>query len=134
MTLTKPRTHVGPHNLTRALLGLRVGCSVPRCDYSEAVAKALPPAPAVQGSATSEAAARAQTDAGRQSKKDRILAAIVASGNEGLTDQKIQELTGIGGDTERIRRGELFKEGKIVKANRTRLTRSGLEAEVWIAR
>ena len=23
MTLTRPRTHVGPHNLTRALLGLR---------------------------------------------------------------------------------------------------------------
>lgn len=96
--------------------------------------RAMHPAPSVQGSETSEAAARAMPDSQRKIDKARIVAAMRAAGSNGLTDEEGQRLTGIAGDTYRPRRGELLKDNLIVKARRKRMTRSGREAEVWIAR
>ena len=131
--------HSGVHVFTKTTASPYVrACVYPKCSailpFNPPRARALPPAPAVQGSRTSEAAARAQTDENRTTKKNRILAAIKGTGRDGLTDQAGQEITGIPGDTYRVRRGELFRENKIIKANRLRLTKSGNEAEVWIAR
>jgi hypothetical protein len=52
----------------------------------------------------------------------------------GLTDEEIQQLTGIEGSTERPRRGELARAGKIVKTWQTRATKSGRLAAVWQAK
>lgn len=103
------------------------------CRYAGCGAvKALAPAPSVQGSRTSEAAAQAQTDAGRTTRKDRIEAAIRAAGHEGLTAERIEAVTGYGGSTVRPRIVELERERRVVKTSRTRLTASGHDAFVYV--
>ena len=114
---------------------LILSTSVPgikRCGFlnCKVAGRVEPPAPAVQGSPTSEAAARTWTLDKMQTKKSRILAAI-AEAPYGLTDLEGQERTGIPGDTYRVRRGELYREGQIKRAQKTRLTKSGNDAEVW---
>ena len=106
---------------------------IKRCGWSGCrfAGRVEPPALAVQGSETSEAAARAQTNEIRQSKKERILDAISTAGAEGLSDQRGEEITGIPGDTYRVRRGELYRENRITRTGGRALTRSGLEAECW---
>ena len=96
--------------------------------------RALAPTPSVQGSPTSEEAARAMPDSVRRVQKQKILDAITAAGIDGLTDDAGERITRIAGDTYRPRRGELFREQKIRKTGRTRLTQSHREAEVWVAR
>lgn len=93
--------------------------------------RALAPAPSVQGSRTSEAAARSLTDANRNTKKARIFEVILASGIEGMTAEKIAEVTGLSGDTVRPRIVELHTENKIIRTGHMRLTKSKRMAECW---
>lgn len=86
------------------------------------------------GSRTSRAAAK---DAKRRapSQRDRILKCIRDAGEYGRTDDEIELLTGLSGNTVRPRRGELRDRGKIWKdPEKTRPTRSGSQAAVWRAR
>ena len=111
----------------RALAGYQ------KCAYCSE-ARALPPAPAVQGRPTSEAAARRIDDHRRTSLKLLILSKLRECGDAGATDEELEALTGIGGSTLRPRRGELAREQLIEHTGTTRMTTSGLHATVWRAR
>lgn len=63
--------------------------------------------------------------------RSEIFEAIKAS-EYGLTDEQIQLNLGLFGNTERPRRGELVKQGRIQQFG-TRETESGRQAVVWIA-
>jgi hypothetical protein len=82
---------------------------------------------------TSKVAAENLNQEKRFSDCVRIYEFLKKRGKEGATDLEIQESLDIHGDTERPRRGELEKSGRIVKADRKRKTRSGRFAAVWIA-
>lgn len=64
--------------------------------------------------------------------RDRIFQFIRQQGPKGATDGEIQEALSLSGDSERPRRGELVDAGEIVFSGRTRPTRSGEPAKVWI--
>lgn len=90
-------------------------------------------APHVRGSATSREAAEAI-----QPKMNRlqvtVLAAIRGAGVSGLTDEQGIDITGMSPSTYRPRRIELAtKKGMIVDSGRTRLTRSGRHAVIWVS-
>ena len=50
----------------------------------------------------------------------------------GLTDQQLQELTGLGPQTETPRRLELTRVGVVVDSGRVRKTRAGRNAIIWV--
>lgn len=114
--------------MDKALLGGIVGCSVWRCDFT----MREKPAPSVQGSATSNAAAMAIEGSPRARARAAVLAAIRDS-VDGLTAEKIEQVTGMGGSTVRPRLIELENLHLIVKSGKRRLTKSGREAEVYVA-
>lgn len=89
-------------------------------------------APYVRGSATSKAAAnRAQSRT--HIDRSMLLTYLRKCGLEGATDEEMQLATGICGDRQRPRRGDLDKCGLICKTDRTRKTLSGNLACVWVA-
>ncbi len=88
--------------------------------------------PSIRSSSTSRhAAARI---AGISSKLGgRILDVLRDAGCLGLTDQELQELLCMTGDSERPRRVELVEEGLVVDSGSRRRTPGGRLAVVWIA-
>lgn len=78
---------------------------------------------------TSEAAARKVNPDALRSK---VLEFIRAKGEEGATDCEIQAALGLSGDTQRPRRWELHKAGLIKDSGKTRPTKFGREATVWV--
>lgn len=64
--------------------------------------------------------------------RQRVYDAIAGSAC-GLTDEEVQDATGIGPSTQRSRRVELCEAGKVVASGQTRATRSGRKAIVWKA-
>lgn len=126
---TSTRTHTAASPLHPWVPGLG-GYSV--CRYGCGATKAGPPAPSVQGSRTSEAAARRIEGSPRAAAKAAVLAAIRQS-VDGLTAEKIEQVTGMGGSTVRPRIVELERDQSIRKSGKKRLTRSGREAEVYVA-
>ena len=88
--------------------------------------------PAQAHSPTSQAAARAiKPDANRL--RAVVYAALEAAGSDGLTDEEMQERIPMAASTQRPRRIELIERGKVIASGRTRPTRSGRAATVWIA-
>lgn len=85
-------------------------------------------------SETSRAAAESKR-ADRPTEKARVLAALRAIPFYlyGATDEQLQDDLGMPSSTERPRRVELVKEGAVVDSGRTRETRSGRQATVWMA-
>jgi transcription initiation factor IIE alpha subunit len=80
-------------------------------------------------SATSRAAAgrmipKAGTD------REAVLALLVRK-PAGLTDEEIQHALGINPSTQRPRRIELVRDGKVRDSGRVRKTTSGRDAAVW---
>jgi hypothetical protein len=90
------------------------------------------PVLAVQGSPTSEEAARTLSPGKRAIDRERVYVAIAASPS-GMTDDELQAALDLDGSTERPRRLELFEQGRIARTGRTRSTRAGKRAAVWIA-
>lgn len=85
-------------------------------------------APFVQGSETSEAAAKSiKTDKGRAA-----VLAVLRQHPGGLTDEEIQGLTGLSPSTERPRRVELERDRRIYNSGQNRKTKSGRQAVVWM--
>ncbi len=83
------------------------------------------------GSQTSEKAAQSvQPRVG--TLRYRVLQFIVSCGLYGATDEEIQDGLRMNGNTERPRRRELEKGRLIVDSGRTRKTRSGKDAVVWV--
>jgi len=62
----------------------------------------------------------------------KVLEFFQAKGDAGATDEEAQEGTGLGGSTERPRRTSLVEHGLLRDSGRTRRTRSGRQAVVWI--
>ena len=62
-----------------------------------------------------------------------VLDALRAAGEAGLTDEEMQTRLGMGGNTQRPRRVELERGGLVRDSGRTRRTRGGREAVVWVA-
>lgn len=84
-------------------------------------------APAQHHSPTSKAAGR-QIEAPRTSLRDRVLECIREHGP--LTDEEIQQRTGMNPSTQRPRRIELMRAGLIVEAG-VKPTASGRKAVAW---
>jgi hypothetical protein len=61
-----------------------------------------------------------------------VFAFLRGRGEEGATDEEIQTGLAMNPSTQRPRRGELLKAGLIEATERTRKTRSGRNAIVWI--
>jgi transcription initiation factor IIE alpha subunit len=77
--------------------------------------------------AADQAAGRAPTD------RERVLLVIRSEKERGLIDEEIERLLNMNPSTVRPRRGELVKLGLVCNSGRTRDTRSGAKATVWIA-
>ena len=88
-------------------------------------------APYAPGSATSQAAAAAIAGDAKIIRQ-RVLRFVKSRREHGATDFEIAETLGISSDTARPRRVELRDAGLIVDSGRTRPTRSGHPATVWI--
>lgn len=92
-------------------------------------------APHAAGSATSKAAGES-VDWG--SMRDRVLDVIAwrsarnTFSSRGLTDDEIERILGLRHQSVSPRRRELVLLGKVVKSGRTRATRSGRQATVWV--
>lgn len=89
--------------------------------------------PYARGSETSRAAAESIAPA-MPELRHRVWLALELAGQNGLTDEEIGERTGLGGNTVRPRRGELERTGLVVDSGRTRPTKSGRRATVWVTR
>lgn len=87
--------------------------------------------------ACSLAAAEAMCASRKESDRMRILSTLCDAWPGGHTDEEIQNMLCLSGDTERPRRGELADKGEIVcfspitNCPETRLTASGRKATVW---
>jgi hypothetical protein len=90
-----------------------------------------PDPPAQSHSATSMAAAR-DIRPSAAAMREQVYAALAAAGDAGMTDEQIQDALNMGGSTQRPRRGELQKAGRVRDSGRTRPTRSGKPAVVWV--
>lgn len=91
-----------------------------------------PDAPFQHHSLTSEEAAAAilpRTETLRRA----VLDAIRNAGDEGMTDEELQESLAMNPSTQRPRRIECVGLGLVKDSGRTRPTRSGRKATVWIA-
>jgi len=87
--------------------------------------------PAQQHSPTSrEAAGRIAPVTGELRR--RVYDFIRERGQEGATDEEMQVALDMGPSTQRPRRVELVRGGFVIDSGRTRLTKSGRKAVVWI--
>ncbi len=69
----------------------------------------------------------------RMADRARILALIQARGEYGCTDDEGEALLGILAQSYTPRRGELVAREMVKPTARTRLTRNGCKAIVWVA-
>lgn len=88
--------------------------------------------PAQQHSPTSVAAAEAIAPVAATLRR-MVLEAIASAGADGLTDEEGAERVGIDGNTYRPRRRELEQQHRIRNTGKTRPTKSGRKAVVWVA-
>lgn len=66
-------------------------------------------------------------------KAQELYEYILSCGSHGCTDQEAQLALGESGDSHRPRRDRLAAAGMIIRNGKTRPTKSGRPAEVWIA-
>lgn len=85
------------------------------------------------GTTTSKAAASAIA-ADAKTLRSHVFTYLKGCGADGATDEEIQDALEMDPSTERPRRGELVTQGVVVDSGRTRPTRSGRKAVVWIAK
>ena len=90
-------------------------------------------APAQRHSATSCAAALSVEDSLNR-WQGVVLKHLRRMGNNGATDEEMQRWLGLNPSTQRPRRVELVNKGLVKDSGRTRPTRSGRRATVWVAR
>jgi hypothetical protein len=85
------------------------------------------------GPGTSEEAAESMQGSARQLRA-QVLEYIRAHGADGCTDQEVQDGLSMSGDTQRPRRWELYREGRIKKTGTTRKSASGRNCDVWVTK
>jgi len=81
---------------------------------------------------TSEAAAESANPQVATAIRESVFLAIKAAGENGLTDEQMQEQLGLASNTQRPRRWELSHKGRIRQSG-TRETKTGWQATVWVA-
>lgn len=89
-------------------------------------------APFVAGSETSEEAA-ALIGPKAETLRMQVLKFLIDQGDDGATDEEIQDATGMGSNTERPRRRELEEANLVLKTYRIRRNRSKRRAAVYVA-
>lgn len=89
--------------------------------------------PAQRHSATSRAAGEAIKPKA-SSLRELVFTCVASRGELGATDEEIIEQLGLSPSTARPRRVELWQAGRLLDSERTRKTRSGREATVWVAK
>ena len=89
--------------------------------------------PSQRHSPTSVAAAE-QVEPHAGTLRARVLEEIRRHGADGATDENVQDALWINPSTERPRRIECVEAGLVIDSGRTRPTRSGRAAAVWIAK
>ena len=92
------------------------------------------PVLAQEHSETSKEAARSLTTPRRDATRQQVYDALRNAGYSGLTAEKIEEITGLAGDTVRPRLVELDKAFQITRTKETRMTKSNRPAQVWRVR
>jgi hypothetical protein len=93
-------------------------------------------APAVVGSDTSQAAAKAiwkDAPTLRQQVLELLRSVAAAHSGNGLTDEEMQVRLDMNASTQRPRRVELVQAGLVKDSGRRARTRSGRNAVVWVA-
>jgi hypothetical protein len=88
--------------------------------------------PAVMTSDTSIAAADAIAPSANR-LRTLVYDTLRAAGAEGMTDEELQDATGLQGSCQRPRRVELVARNLVRDSGRTRPTRSGRAATLWVA-
>lgn len=91
-----------------------------------------PEAPYQRHSETSKEAAE-RIEPNLASLRGKVLAYIRNCGHRGATDDEVQIALCMNPSTQRPRRIELWTWGWVRKTDRTRATRSGRSATVWVA-
>jgi hypothetical protein len=95
--------------------------------------KPVAPAPHAAGSRTSYDAARSVDDE-LPRLEWIVFQTICAAGAEGMTDDEIEQATGLSHQTASARRrGLVLKQRVVPDGERSRPTRSGRRAQVWLA-
>jgi hypothetical protein len=89
-------------------------------------------APSVAGSATSEAAADSKL-ATKDSDEGRVYGYVVRAGERGATNDEIEAALGLIHQNASARTRTLVLKGRLRDSGRTRATRSGRQASVWVA-
>ncbi len=89
--------------------------------------------PYVRGSDTSRAAAESMVENRLNELQRHVLAFLRSRGARGASDEEMQEALGMAASTQRPRRVELMRKGLVVASGTTSMTRSGRQAEVWLA-
>lgn len=84
------------------------------------------------GTETSLEAAESMKDSAA-SLRASVYRYILSRGIDGATDEEIQDALGMDGSTQRPRRWELVKSGRVKDSMQTRRTARGRRAVVWIA-
>jgi hypothetical protein len=97
------------------------------------VAEVEPDPPCQRHSVTSREAADAIKPDASELRR-RVLAYLRGRGEDGATDEEIQEGLPMAQNTERPRRRELELAGLVIDSGRKRRTRSGRNAVVWVCR
>lgn len=93
---------------------------------------AVPPTLPHNGTLSSKLAARSmRCSAGAQ--QQRVLEALQAAGDAGLTDEELQASLNLSGNSERPRRAKLVELGLVRNTGLMRRTKSGHAAVVWAA-
>jgi len=91
------------------------------------------PAPPAQAhSPTSRAAADGIAPVSGELRR-RVYEHLVGRGEDGATDEEMQGALAMGASTQRPRRIELVELGLVKDSGRTRRTKSGRSAVVWVA-
>jgi len=106
-----------------------------RAAATATIGEVLPAAPFVRGSQTSHDAAAAVDATGQgERQRARVLAAIVAAGSRGLTDDEGAAALGLNSHSYGPRRLELVTVMKVFKSTLRRPTKSGSMAFAYMAR
>lgn len=90
------------------------------------------PAPAYQAHSETSRRAAERIAPHAHTKRGEVLAFIQAQGEEGATDEEMQARMPMPANTQRPRRIELVALGFVKSSGKTRPTRSGDHALVWV--
>lgn len=91
------------------------------------------PAPKYVAHSPTSKAAAVQIEPKANTLRAKVYDLIKVSSEYGATDEELQDILCMEGSTERPRRKELCEQGKVKDSGKTRKTKSGRQAVIWVA-